>query len=73
MELPLIRERRFQTPAKCLLCRVYLVTDGLLSSEGWSGRDQRMLFPCNGLDLVERGVYRYGDSNPGPVAENHVS
>lgn len=21
----------------------------------------------------EKGWYRYGDSNPGPVAENHVS
>jgi hypothetical protein len=35
--------------------------------EGWLAIDSSLTFQAS------EGWYRYGDSNPGPVAENHVS
>jgi hypothetical protein len=45
---------------------------------GWRTRRTSITAACcrpriDELRTVEKGWYRYGDSNPGPVAENHVS
>jgi hypothetical protein len=37
------------------------------------GRDTDKECTRNRAGRQRKGWYRYGDSNPGPVAENHVS
>jgi hypothetical protein len=62
----------FDASARPSLCQVLVKNDrdGALSG-GANGKPENV-----SKELKEKGFegwYRYGDSNPGPVAENHVS